>query len=126
MVTRQIIPANYVAAYAETRGKVTELEKCMKAANLLGHQMVKIAVQGFKYPPEMETYLLKGGKYAVFIHQGLASEATKIMQYIFGQWLPQSKYVLDSREHFEILPEGYSPLDPQAREEIWIPIKEKL
>jgi multimeric flavodoxin WrbA len=53
MVTRQIIPANYVAAYAETRGKVTELEKCMKAANLLGHQMVKIAVQGFKYPPDI-------------------------------------------------------------------------
>jgi AraC family transcriptional regulator len=77
-------------------------------------------------PPKMETYLLEGGEYAVFIHQGLASEAPKAMQYIFGQWLPESKYILDDREHFEVLPEGYSPLDPQAKEEIWVPIKDKL
>lgn len=53
MVTRQMIPANYVAAYAETQGKVTELKKCMEAANLLGHQMVRMAAQGFKYPPDI-------------------------------------------------------------------------
>jgi AraC family transcriptional regulator len=79
-----------------------------------------------KIPPKMATYLLEGGKYAVFIHQGLASEAPKTMQYIFGQWLPESKYILSNREHFEVLPEGYSPLDPQAKEEIWVPIKDKL
>ena len=77
-------------------------------------------------PPKMETYLLEGGDYAVFVHQGPASEAAKTMQYIFGQWLPESKYDLDNREHFEILPEGYNPIDPQAREEIWVPIKIKL
>ena len=74
-------------------------------------------------PPEMETHLLQGGKYAVFIHHGPASAAVKTMQYIFGQWLPESKYNLDSREHFEILPKGYSPVDPNASEEIWVPIK---
>ena len=77
-------------------------------------------------PANMETYLLPSGKYAVFIHHGPASEAAKIMQYIFSQWLPKSKYGLDSREHFEILPEGYSPADPEATEEIWVPIKETL
>ena len=75
-------------------------------------------------PINMETYQLQGGKYAVFIHRGPASEAAKTMQYIFGQWFPKSKYVPDNREHFEILPEGYSPVDPRATEEIWIPIKE--
>lgn len=76
-----------------------------------------------KVPPEMDTYLLQGGKYAVFIHNGPASAAVKTMQYIFGQWLPKSKYNLDSREHFEILSKGYSPVDPNASEEIWVPIK---
>lgn len=76
--------------------------------------------------PNMETYVLREGKYAVFIHHGPASAAAKTMQYIFGEWLPGSGYMLDSREHFEILPEGYSPVDPDATEEIWIPIKDKL
>ena len=74
-------------------------------------------------PAKMETYLLQGGKYAVFIHRGLASEAPKTMQYIFREWLPQSEFTLDYREHFEILPDGYNPTAPQAEEEIWIPIK---
>ncbi|MBU0990964.1 MAG: GyrI-like domain-containing protein [Proteobacteria bacterium] len=74
-------------------------------------------------PPKMETYLLQGGKYAVFIHCGPASAAAETMQYIFGQWLPQSLYILDSREHFEVLPERYSPVDPNATEEIWVPVR---
>lgn len=73
---------------------------------------------------EMETYSLQGGKYAVFIHHGPASAAAKTMQYIFGQWLPKSEYSLDNREHFEILPEGYSPFNSNALEEIWVPVKD--
>ena len=75
-------------------------------------------------PSDMEIYLLQSGKYAVFTHRGPATEAVKTMKYIFGEWLPGSTYTLDNREHFEILPEGYSPQDPQAKEEIWIPVKE--
>ena len=75
-------------------------------------------------PSGMETYVLQGGKYAVFIHHGPAHAAGKTMQYIFREWLPESANELDNREHFEILPEGYDPMDPAAEEEIWIPIKE--
>ncbi len=53
MVTRQIIPASFVAAYAGPKGAVTELKKCMEAANLLGHQMVLMAAQNFQYPPDI-------------------------------------------------------------------------
>ncbi len=74
-------------------------------------------------PDGMESYILEGGKYAVFLHHGPASDFPKTMQFIFDDWLPKSNYELDQREHFEILPEGYSPADPEAREEIWIPIK---
>jgi AraC family transcriptional regulator len=61
----------------------------------------------------------------VFIHIGQASTFPKTMQYIFGSWLPESEYTLDSREHFEVLPAQYDPRDPDAREDVWIPIKEK-
>lgn len=77
-------------------------------------------------PPDMETYLLEGGKYAVFIHYGPAAAAADTMKYIFGEWLPRTEYSLDNREHFEILPEGYNPMDPHAEEEIWVPIREKI
>ncbi len=74
-------------------------------------------------PDKMESYSLRGGKYAVFIHNGPASAAPKTMRYIFESWLPASEYECDNREHFEILPENYNPMDPEAREEIWIPIR---
>jgi multimeric flavodoxin WrbA len=53
MVTRQIIPANYVAAYAGPPGSLEQLDKCMEAARLLGRQIVQIAAQGFKYPSDI-------------------------------------------------------------------------
>jgi len=53
-VTRQMIPANFVAAYAGGKGEVNQLEKCMKAASELGQQMVQIAAQKFKYPENIK------------------------------------------------------------------------
>lgn len=52
MVTQQIIPANYVAAYTVPNG-IEDLEKCKQAAVLLGQQMVRIAKQGFQYPADI-------------------------------------------------------------------------
>ena len=50
--TRQIIPANFVAAYAGGKGEITNMKQGMKAARELGQQMVRIATQKFKYPAE--------------------------------------------------------------------------
>ncbi len=86
-----------------------------------------VEVSAYKeIPNEMESYSLIGGRYAVFIHKGPVSSFPKTMQYIFGSWLPESEYELDNREHFEILPEGYNPIAPEATEEVWVPIKQKL
>ena len=52
-VTRQMLPANYVAAYAGPEGDVAKLEKCIKAAHDLGRQMVQMAAQNFRYPKEI-------------------------------------------------------------------------
>ena len=74
-------------------------------------------------PRNMLRYDLAGGQYAVFQHKGPASDYPKSRQFIFDQWLPESDYEPDQREQFDILPEEYDPLDPEAEEELWIPIR---
>ncbi len=76
-------------------------------------------------PAGMETYVLPGGLYAIFIHKGPASEGARTFQYIFATWLPGSDYVLDNRPHFEILDEKYKNNDLDSEEEVWIPVKPK-
>ena len=83
-----------------------------------------VEVTGFDETPEdMETLLLPGGLYAVFLHKGAAATASKTFTWIFGTWLPQSGYQLDNRPHFEILGAKYKNDDPSSEEEVWIPIR---
>ena len=53
MVTQQMLPANFIAAYALNEGDAKPLEKGLKAARELGQQMVLIAQQNFKYPGQI-------------------------------------------------------------------------
>ena len=53
IVTRQMLPANFVAAYAGGKGDVENLPKCMAAARDMGRQMVQIAAQNFQYPADI-------------------------------------------------------------------------
>ena len=52
MVVRQMLPANFVAAYGGAKGDVRKMEQCMKAAWELGRQMVQLAAKKFEYPSE--------------------------------------------------------------------------
>ena len=72
-------------------------------------------------PDGMTAWTTAGGLYAVFVHQGPATDLSTF-EFIFGEWLPDSDFELDRREHFEILPADYRPLDAEAREEICVPI----
>lgn len=71
-------------------------------------------------PEGMEVFELKGGMYAVFVHQG---SDPAIFDYIYGEWLPSSDFELDDRPHFEVLDAQYRHSDPEASEEIWIPVR---
>ena len=51
-VTRQILPANYVAAYPGAASDIREMKQGMEAARQLGRQMVQIAAKKFEYPGE--------------------------------------------------------------------------
>jgi len=76
-------------------------------------------------PGGMESFILPGGLYAVFLYQGEARDASPFFQFIFKTWLPGSTYELDKRPHFEILGEKYKRDDPSSEEEIWMPIRER-
>lgn len=76
-------------------------------------------------PAEMKSYEHEGGLYAVFQHKGLPSQFPATFKFIFEEWLPNSEYELDEREHFELLGEKYKNNDPDSEEEIYIPIKKK-
>jgi len=86
-----------------------------------------LEVSDFENIPEnLETYILKGGLYAVFHYVGSSEFAAEIFNYIFNTWIPQSEYNIDQREHFEILGEKYKNNDSNSEEEIWIPIIKKF
>jgi len=85
-----------------------------------------IEVSEFANIPEgMESLLIKGGLFAVFLYKGNPNDFADTFHYIFGNWLPNSDYETDHRPHFEILGEKYKNNDPSSEEEIWIPIKQK-
>jgi AraC family transcriptional regulator len=73
-------------------------------------------------PNKMESFILNGGLYAVFLHKGLPQDFVKTQQYIFREWLPNSEYEIDHRPHFEILGASYKNNDPSSEEEFWLPI----
>ena len=91
-------------------------------SNTIFEKWAAIEVSDFEHIPQgMESYVLAGGKYAVFQYKG---HSHAIFLYIFASWLPDSGYELDNREHLELLGEKYKYNDPSSEEEIWIPIKE--
>jgi AraC family transcriptional regulator len=74
-------------------------------------------------PQDMEKLISPEGLYAVFLYKGSASDAPKIIQNIFQNWLPGSGYSLDYKPHFAVMGEKYKNNDPDSEEEFWIPIK---
>jgi AraC family transcriptional regulator len=109
-ISLQMYPKNYYANFNPT----TEFTK-----------WATVEVVNFDNKlPELNTLLLESGLYAVFDYKG-SSLDTSIYENIFFNWLPNSKYKVDNRPHFEILGNKYKNNDPNSEEEIWIPIKEK-
>jgi AraC family transcriptional regulator len=85
-----------------------------------------VQVTDFNYiPAGFNIITIPNGLYAVFLYKGAASQAKSTFQYIFTTWLPNSKYTLANRPHFDVLGEKYKNEDVNSEEELWIPIKEK-
>ena len=85
-----------------------------------------IAVKNFdSVPEEMDKLILPKGPYAVFPYRGKSSDAQKVLQYIYGIWLPGSEYDMDNRPYFALMGEKYKGEHPDSEEEFWVPITNK-
>jgi len=104
----RIYPANYFSPFSP-------------ATSFIKWALVEVEKEE-QLPIGMETFLLNGGKYAVFTPESRINNPN-IFQYIFGEWLPNSNFVLDDRPHFERLNPKGKRNNPDADEEFWIPIK---
>jgi len=76
-------------------------------------------------PDAMEKLIVPEGLYAVFHYKGKPSEAQETFQYIYGTWLPNSKYKMDNRPYFALMREKYIGESSESEEEFWIPIIQK-
>jgi multimeric flavodoxin WrbA len=61
IVTRPMLPANFVAAYADATGEITKMEQCMKVTFDLGRQVVQLAEKNFEYPGEFMRRMIAYG-----------------------------------------------------------------
>lgn len=75
--------------------------------------------------PDLGSYETQAGKYAVFLHSGMHQDFFKTHSFIMEQWLPSSKFTLSHRPHFQHMFPDYNVNDPQAEEEIFIPVMER-
>ncbi|MCB9262883.1 MAG: GyrI-like domain-containing protein [Flavobacteriales bacterium] len=75
-----------------------------------------------RVPDGMKSLLIPKGEYAVFHYKGKPSEAQPTFQYIFGKWLPESKYQMADRPFMAIMNEKYLGEHPDSEEEFWVPI----
>ena len=74
-------------------------------------------------PEGLERLLVPPGRYAVFVHRGPVHSFGASLAWIFGTWMQEAGESLDDRPHFEWLPEGWRADDPEAFEEVWVPLR---
>ncbi len=74
-------------------------------------------------PSDMYTLDILDGLYASFSNRGF-KDANSFFEYIYTLWIPNSKYELDDRPHFELLNEDYRN-NPDSNQASWIPVKLK-
>lgn len=122
------------ARLSEVRGSASEhfvsmrvygaLERRAPALHTPFHQWAAVEVAADAPVPDgMARHRIEEGTWAVFDYRGAARDVRPFARWIHDSWLPGSEWLLAEREQFEVLPPDYRPTDPDAREEIWIPVR---
>jgi AraC family transcriptional regulator len=83
-----------------------------------------IEVRSFEAIPKgFSSHIICDGLYAVFEHEGDFGKFQENINYIYGQWIPNSEYEIAARDHFTIMGAQYKGGNhPESKEEIWVPI----
>ena len=73
-------------------------------------------------PDNMVTRELPEQLYARFTHKGSIANLGSTLKYIWGSWLPKSKYDYLPKPDFELYPHGYNVADENSEMYLHIPI----
>uniref|UniRef100_A0A7C2K2M0 Flavodoxin family protein n=1 Tax=candidate division WOR-3 bacterium TaxID=2052148 RepID=A0A7C2K2M0_UNCW3 len=65
IITHEMIPANFIAAYSLPNIELYNMEKCIESARNLGKQIVKILQSGFKYPEDISRVRIAFGTHTL-------------------------------------------------------------
>ncbi len=76
-------------------------------------------------PENMVSRIIAGQKYACFEHKGALASLESTLKFIWGSWLPKSKYDYVEKPDFELYPGGFCDSDPGKILRIFIPIQDK-
>ncbi|MBN2520072.1 MAG: GyrI-like domain-containing protein [Bacteroidales bacterium] len=68
--------------------------------------------------------IIKGGKFAVFNYQGHKNDITKAWDYLFKEWLLNSKYLPDDRPHIEMYLHSEKYVQGYFNVNLCLPIKQ--
>jgi AraC family transcriptional regulator len=76
-------------------------------------------------PPEgMVKIHIPKNRYAVFTHRGPITKLQETVKFIWGSWIPQSKYKLVDSPDFELYDRRFNPETMSGELDIYVPIKE--
>lgn len=78
--------------------------------------------------PSLSRVYIRPQRYAVFSHQGPASELRRTAEAAVGQWLPKSgrqhaRPDPDAPDFFEVYGENFNPETGEGDMELWLPVK---
>ena len=74
-------------------------------------------------PKDMESRLIPEQRYAKFTHKGPVANLNETLKYIWGSWLPKSKYDYVEKSDFELYPQDFDDSNPDNVIYLHIPIK---
>ena len=74
-------------------------------------------------PAEFTVVEIPASRYAVFTHEGAIEQIAHTMEYVFGQWLPNSDYHASASPDFELYDDRFDPSTGQGAFDVYVPLE---
>ena len=74
-------------------------------------------------PPDMVTYDIAPGNYAVFTHKGTIADFPTTVKWIWSTWIPEHKELYREAADFEFYDERFDPQTSSGEVDVYIPVK---
>ena len=87
------------------------------------HYMAGVATRAPHECAGFELCEVAAARYAVFTHEGSLTHVHETVDYIFGEWLPNSDHEAASTPDFERYDERFDPMNDLGEFEYWVPLR---